>query len=199
MEQQTTGSAWPDPPVFYKRYKSENVAKLKQAQETGEFPSDLIKQPPLSDFDLKQLAPPEPPTDAYAVFDQQWQVRDRLPTLKEQNIKQLFADGEIDRVAELKRLNRTLIVQFLDLLDVLVKQPEEFGKRIENISTIFINMHHILNEYRPHQARETLRLLMEEQLDKKRQQSAEIRKKTKETMALLEQFASTLSAPAKTP
>jgi mediator of RNA polymerase II transcription subunit 7 len=36
-------------------------------------------------------------------------------------------------------------------------------------------MHHILNAYRPHQARETLRLLMEDQIAKKRQQTQEIR------------------------
>ncbi|ORX61623.1 MED7-domain-containing protein [Hesseltinella vesiculosa] len=148
MEEHTTGSAWPDPPIFYKRYTDANLEKLKKAKESDEYPPDLISQPPLSDFTVKQLEPPLPPTDAYTVFDQQWQV---------------------------SMLNRTLIVQFLDLLDVLVKKPEEYGKRIENISTIFINMHHILNEYRPHQARETLRLLMEEQLERKRMQTEEIK------------------------
>lgn len=56
-----------------------------------------------------------------------------------------------DRVQELKKLNRSLIVQYLDLLDVLEKNPSEYGKHIENISTILLNMHHILNAYRPHQ------------------------------------------------
>lgn len=37
-------------------------------------------------------------------------------------------------------------------------------------------MHHILNEYRPHQARETLRLMMQEQLDKKKRETAAMRK-----------------------
>lgn len=36
-------------------------------------------------------------------------------------------------------------------------------------------MHHILNAYRPHQARETLRLLMEDQIEKKRQRAEELR------------------------
>ncbi|KAI9307175.1 mediator complex, subunit Med7 [Cunninghamella echinulata] len=174
MEQQSTGSAWPEPPKFYKRYTNENIKRLKKAQETNSYPEELLKAPQLNDFPIQLLEPPTPPEDAYVVFDQNWKVNDRLPTLEEQNIKQLFPSGDIDRVQELKRLNRTLIVQFLELLDVLAKQPEEFGKRIENISTIFINMHHILNEYRPHQARETLRLLMEEQLERKKRQTAEI-------------------------
>lgn len=37
-------------------------------------------------------------------------------------------------------------------------------------------MHHILNEYRPHQARETLRLMMNDQLDRKRKETAALRK-----------------------
>ncbi|CAO3624163.1 unnamed protein product [Cunninghamella blakesleeana] len=175
MEQQSTGSAWPNPPKFYKRYTNENIKQLKKAQETNVYPEELLKAPQLNDFSIKLLEPPTPPEDAYVVFDQHWKVHDQLPTLEEQNIKQLFPTGEIDRVQELKRLNRTLIVQFLELLDALAKQPEEFGKKIENISTIFINMHHILNEYRPHQARETLRLLMEEQLERKRKQTAQIK------------------------
>ncbi|KAI9020217.1 MED7 protein-domain-containing protein [Phycomyces nitens] len=149
-EQQSTGSAWPDPPAFYKRYTAENVEKLQKARKTGIYPETPISQPSLPDFLLKSLEPPTPPTDSYKIFDQTWQ--------------------------ELKKLNRTLIVQYLGLLDVLVNNPDEFGQRIENISTIFINMHHILNEYRPHQARETLKLLMENQVAKKRQQAAELRR-----------------------
>jgi mediator of RNA polymerase II transcription subunit 7 len=47
-------------------------------------------------------------------------------------------------------------------------------------------MHHILNAYRPHQARETLRLLMENQLARKRQQTAELKAKSKEAKSFLE-------------
>ncbi|KAI8141613.1 mediator complex, subunit Med7 [Fennellomyces sp. T-0311] len=193
-EQQTTGSAWPDPPYLYKRYTTENLEKLQQAKKTGQFPDELISQPPGPDFTLKSLEPPPPPTDSYTIFDQRWQVHEQLQPLSELGVKQLFPSGPIgndyakrrdhlfltvailkDRIQELKKLNRTLIVQFLDLLDVLVNDPDQYGERIENISTIFINMHHILNEYRPHQARETLRLLMENQIAKKKRMAAELR------------------------
>ncbi|KAL0087590.1 MED7 protein-domain-containing protein [Phycomyces blakesleeanus] len=187
-EQQSTGSAWPDPPSFYKRYTAENVEKLKKARKTGIYPETPISLPPLPDFLLKSLEPPTPPTDSYKIFDQTWQVEDRLATLNELGVKQLFPEGQIDRIKELKKLNRTLIVQYLGLLDILVNNPDEFGQRIENISTIFINMHHILNEYRPHQARETLKLLMENQVAKKRQQAAELRRKSAETLQMLHDF-----------
>lgn len=74
MEAQSTGSAWPDPPYLYKRYTKDNLERLKEAQKTGEFPEEAIHQPPLEDFDLRDLEPPKPPTDAYTVFDQHWQA-----------------------------------------------------------------------------------------------------------------------------
>ncbi|CAO3691373.1 unnamed protein product [Rhizopus stolonifer] len=170
MTEQTTRSAWPDPPNYYKRYTDNNLNLLKEANETKEFPMDPITTC-TPEFYLQALEPPPVPTLEYTVFDQKWQ--------------QLFKDGDIDRVQELKRLNRALITQYLELLDILIKEPDQFGKYIENISTTFINMHHILNEYRPHQARETLRLLMEDQIAKKRQQTQELREKTREALESL--------------
>ncbi|OAD69663.1 hypothetical protein PHYBLDRAFT_66118 [Phycomyces blakesleeanus NRRL 1555(-)] len=161
-EQQSTGSAWPDPPSFYKRYTAENVEKLKKARKTGIYPETPISLPPLPDFLLKSLEPPTPPTDSYKIFDQTWQVEDRLATLNELGVKQLFPEGQIDRIKELKKLNRTLIVQYLGLLDILVNNPDE--------------------------ARETLKLLMENQVAKKRQQAAELRRKSAETLQMLHDF-----------
>lgn len=33
--------------------------------------------------------------------------------------------------------------------------------QVEDLSLLFIHIHHLLNEFRPHQARETLRVMME--------------------------------------
>lgn len=33
--------------------------------------------------------------------------------------------------------------------------------QIEDLSLLFVHIHHLLNEFRPHQARETLRVMME--------------------------------------
>ncbi|KAG0170933.1 Mediator of RNA polymerase II transcription subunit 7 [Apophysomyces sp. BC1034] len=194
-EEQAQRSAWPDPPIYYKRYTDENVEKLREARETGVYPDDLVIAPPLPPDHIRSLEPPPPPTDQYQVFDQTWEVHDHLRTLTEQGVPQFFPSGTIDSIQELKKLNRALIVQFLDLLKVLVTDPDAFGQRIERISYIFINMHHILNEYRPHQARETLRLLMENQLARKRQQAAELRRKSAEMMTLLQNFGQEVRQP----
>ena len=36
-------------------------------------------------------------------------------------------------------------------------------QKIKDLSVLFINMHHLINEFRPHQARETLCVIMERQ------------------------------------
>ncbi|KAF9977045.1 Mediator of RNA polymerase II transcription subunit 7 [Actinomortierella ambigua] len=55
-------------------------------------------------------------------------------------------------------------------------KPWPYAEKVEQIRLIFINMHHILNEYRPHQAKETLRLMMQEQLERKRRETQALRR-----------------------
>ena len=55
------------------------------------------------------------------------------------------------------------MANFLDLLEILIRCPDS-SKRIEKIDDIkllFIHMHHLINEFRPHQAREALRVTLE--------------------------------------
>lgn len=55
------------------------------------------------------------------------------------------------------------MANFLDLLDLLVHCPDSSrrAEKVEDLSLLFIHIHHLLNEFRPHQARETLRVMME--------------------------------------
>ena len=64
------------------------------------------------------------------------------------------------------------MVNFLDLIDILIKAPDspKRTEKLEDLNLLFIHMHHLINEYRPHQARETLRVMMEQQ----KQQRTEI-------------------------
>ena len=50
---------------------------------------------------------------------------------------------------------------------MLAVDSTQFGPKIEHLSRLFYNSHTLINEYRPHQARETLIVMMEEQLKKK--------------------------------
>jgi hypothetical protein len=74
------------------------------------------------------------------------QTEDKLLSLEEMNVKQLYPTGKIgkplsmdkyviykasnltyiiDRVFELKKLLRSLMAQFLSLLDILVREPDK--------------------------------------------------------------------------
>jgi hypothetical protein len=81
---------------------------------------------------------------------------------------------DIDRKKELNKLNHSILVNFLDLLDLLIKAPEnpKREEKIDDLNLLFIHMHHLINEFRPHQARETLRVMLHVQ-KKKRLQVAE--------------------------
>lgn len=52
--------------------------------------------------------------------------------------------------------------------------PWRYLDKISDLETLFFNFHHLLNEYRPHQARESLILMMQEQLEKARTETEAI-------------------------
>jgi len=54
---------------------------------------------------------------------------------------------------------------------------------------LFVNMHHLLNEYRPHQARESLIEMMSDQLERSKAETSGIYKIKKEVEDVLEGLA----------
>ncbi|KAF6738076.1 Mediator of RNA polymerase II transcription subunit 7 [Oryzias melastigma] len=135
-------SALPPPPMQYiKEYTDENVRK-------GSVPK-----------------PPPPIRDSYMMFGNQFQCDDLIiRPLETQGIERLHP-VQFDHKRELKKLNMSILVNFLDLLDILIKSPGNIKReeKMEDIKLLFVHMHHLINEYRPHQARETLRVMMEVQ------------------------------------
>lgn len=164
---------------------SKNYSK-KEMPEELEHPLDL-------------LVPPTPPQNGtYRSFGSVWQTNDKLQSLKDMGITQLYtlreeskdkdatsgAEGENevnggggiqDRIFELKKLLRSVLVQFVELTGIMSISPESFPDKTEDVRTTLINVHHLLNEYRPHQSRESLILLMEDELASKRRDIDELR------------------------
>jgi mediator of RNA polymerase II transcription subunit 7 len=151
---------------------------LKELKEKISDGTELNLQHPLS-----LLVPPEPPKEhGYRSFGSLWQADDKLLSLAESNVPQLYGDlggGEgshQDRIWELKRLLKSLLVNFLELTGIMSTRPEEFPTKIEDIRIILINMHHLLNEYRPHQSRESLILTVQEQIQQKQTEVETVRR-----------------------
>lgn len=105
-----------------------------------------------------------------------------LRTLESQNIQKLAPNTNNKTKAilnpnehknELKKLNHSILVSYLELLDVLIKAPSyetssSSGRtirdqKLDDLEVLFKNMHHRINELRPHQARDSLICLMEVQ------------------------------------
>uniref|UniRef100_UPI00398F7F78 mediator of RNA polymerase II transcription subunit 7 n=1 Tax=Pristiophorus japonicus TaxID=55135 RepID=UPI00398F7F78 len=135
-------SALPLPPMqYYKEYTDDNVRK-------GFAPK-----------------PPPPIRDSYTMFGNQFQCDELIiRPLEGQGIERLHPP-QFDHKKELKKLNLSILVNFLDLLDILIKSPGSIQReeKLEDLKLLFVHMHHLINEYRPHQARETLRVMMEVQ------------------------------------
>lgn len=73
---------------------------------------------------------------------------------------------------------------------MLARSPADAEAKIKDLRTIFINMHHILNEYRPHQARESAIEMMQDHLDRTRTETAAIRTQVDKARKVLEGLGS---------
>ncbi|KAJ1988175.1 Mediator of RNA polymerase II transcription subunit 7 [Coemansia sp. RSA 1358] len=175
---QQLDALYPAPPDYYSLFTDANVERATS--------SSLATV--LDDHELRFLVPPPPPSSgSYTMFGRTWQVNDRLPTLAEQQIPQLYPNGSIDRVAELKKLNHSVIFEFLELVDVLIKDPSQYDTQTDRLRDIFVNAHHLINEYRDHQAKETLKMMLRQQIDNKRQA-------TEATLAKCEELKTTIES-----
>ena len=133
------------------------------------------------------------------------QLDDKLPTLEEQGITNLPATSHspskdakhYDRAFELKKLAKSLLLNFLELAGTLSRSPAGAAAKTQDLRTLFINVHHILNEYRPHQARESAIELMQDHLDRTRAETVAIRTQVDKARSVLEGLGSLGIAPSE--
>ncbi|CAG9529769.1 unnamed protein product [Cercopithifilaria johnstoni] len=130
-------SPFPQPPEYARQYTDANVAK-------------------------KNVLPPPVIPSEFTVFGEEYNFEEEMiRSLQSQKMQQLFSSNG-DWRSELKKLNRSTVAAFLDLLDILIRCPNhpERLEKINNLRLLFINMHHLINEYRPVQARDALQSMM---------------------------------------
>jgi mediator of RNA polymerase II transcription subunit 7 len=166
--------------------------------------------------ELRYLIPPEPPADdqEFRVFGtvtsaqgsdsfkktMQWISRTLAAdyTLTGWKYEQLYpstsalssASATIDRQRYLFRFLRSILIAYIELLGIVAINPtsEHKDQKLKDILTMVTNMHALINEYRPHQARETLILEMERQVERKKREIEGVRKMKERVGEVLEGF-----------
>ncbi|KAH8723023.1 mediator of RNA polymerase II transcription subunit 7 [Phaeosphaeriaceae sp. PMI808] len=166
--------------------------------------------------ELRYLVPPEPPKDneEFKVFGavtkangtdsfnmtMEWIGRTLAAdyTLTGWQYEQLYpstdaassASSTLDRQRYLFRFLRSILVAYIELLGIVAVNPtsEHKDQKLKDILTMVTNMHALINEYRPHQARETLIREMERQLERKQKEIEGVRKMKDKVGQVLEGF-----------
>merc|ERR1712106_147258 len=120
-----------------------------------------------------------------------------IQSLESQGIKRLYSAKDIDRKKELRKLNNSILVNFLDLIDILIKCPEspKREEKMDDINLLFIHMHHLVNEFRPHQARETLRVMLLVQKRKREQFTSKFKEQLGKVELLIQDAIKVLPEP----
>ena len=108
-------------------------------------------------------------------------------------------EGNFDRQRYLNRFNRSIIIEYLSLLGIVALNPtsEHKDRKLKHILTLVCNMHALINEYRPHQARETLISIMEEQVRKKKSEVQGVRSMREKVERVLEGFGKAVNGEAE--
>ena len=172
-------SLYPPPPPYFKFFTEENRAKLEAWQKDHDGKEQLVPEPP---GELKFLVPPKQPEGThYRGYGSLWSFEDKLPSLEDLGWKKLYEsvddqDTSRAKIHELHKLTDSLLLCFLELIGIMSIEPQQFHVKIEDLKLILININHILNTYRPHQSRESLIMLLRQNIEQKRSEITEIDK-----------------------
>ncbi|MCJ1392904.1 Mediator of RNA polymerase II transcription subunit 7 [Xylographa bjoerkii] len=178
-QQQTTSitAAFPAPPPFYKHFTEAHLARFAelQADPTTELEDTKNKQPSSGSLldlppELRYLQPPPPPANGkYRSFGEDHSLAAPLTPLPDET-SALYTSPPTP--ASLIQLTRSILLNFLELVHILATNPSatEYGPKWDDLRDLFRNAHQAVNEYRPHQAREALILMMEAQVERGRRE-----------------------------
>ncbi|KAF3987360.1 hypothetical protein FT663_03411 [Candidozyma haemuli var. vulneris] len=168
MSEDLISSLYPSPPPYYKFFSDGNAKRFESWKSSNDDDGDV---PP---GDLKFHQPPPIPTgEQYRGYGSVWALANKLPSLQDSGWRQLYNDEDEKitsrtKILELHKLLDSLLLNFLELVGSVSKEPAKFYGKIEDLKLILINMNHLLNTYRPHQTRESLIMLLKRQIEGKR-------------------------------
>ncbi|KAL8715815.1 MAG: hypothetical protein Q9220_000482 [cf. Caloplaca sp. 1 TL-2023] len=154
-------AAFPAPPPFYKSFTSTNLSRLSSLRDSNPSITSSSLPPDLHNL----LSPPPPPSNQpYRLFGETHQQQQISPPQAPTDPPS--PPKEPPNPHRLLQTTRQLLLTFLSLTHSLATDPDTWAPKWDEMRALFSEAHGIVNEYRPHQARETLIFMMEEQVEK---------------------------------
>ncbi|KAI9659626.1 MAG: Mediator of RNA polymerase II transcription subunit 7 [Alyxoria varia] len=153
--------------------------------------------------ELRYLIPPRIPEDGrYRSFGEDFDLNHPQTILTTRNIPQLYPSTSTTSTSiaasasttatgttppspqppkfsthpsHLTTLTRSILLNFLELAGLMSQDPTQHPEKLQDINTLLHNAHSVVNEYRPHQARETLIEVMEGRVRERREEVRRVR------------------------
>ncbi|KAL8674566.1 MAG: hypothetical protein Q9168_001009 [Polycauliona sp. 1 TL-2023] len=153
-------AAFPAPPPFYQAFTTSNLGRLSLLKKSN--PSlTLLDLPP----ELRNLLPPPPPlpNQQYRIFGETHATPASTSTET--------PPKDTPNPQRLIQTTRQLLLAFLSLTNSLAIDPDTWAPKWDDMKALLSEAHGIVNEYRPHQARETLIQMMEKQVERCRNET----------------------------
>ncbi|KAG2023021.1 hypothetical protein CC2G_000726 [Coprinopsis cinerea AmutBmut pab1-1] len=202
---------FPSPPSHYTRYSSHNLKLLALLKERAPDHQDhpvnqhqlLSDQKDVPEWDLGLLEKPrvdwilDEPDAHYNVFGERWPVKEKHPSLAEAGITQLYSsDPSVDRRPALVSVLKSLLVTYSNLISSLLDPPPlegapEWNRHMAWLKTLSLNLLAAANDLRPMQARCSLELMMQRQLELRREETRNIHDKCDALEAKLKELRAT--------
>ena len=158
--QQLPEAPFPAPPPFWRHFTTANEEELKKIESSSD---EQVKQKlPLHLVYLHPPPPPAPSAEHYTIFGQN-QVIDptKLSSLPTEQLLFNPDDSNLNHALLLSKLTKSLLLNFLELTSVLSLDPTKFEEKMDDIRQLLLNIHVLINIYRPHQARESVKEMLE--------------------------------------
>lgn len=160
-EARVVGSV-PPPPAYYKLFapKGGVEAAGEDDRQEGVAAAEAVQAlPPQSESNDFPLEPPPLPAPGatYKMFGMPYSVEPVTEELLPPEKMVVPPVGKlIDFRVELKALLNSIMANYGQFMEMLVRSPSRAHEKLLDLETLFVNMHTLLNRYRSHQARHFL-------------------------------------------
>lgn len=159
QQQQLPEAPFPAPPPFWRHFTSANGEQLQKLESSGESERGKLAIP------LAYLRPPPPPptsAEFYTAFGQNQVIDPTKPSsLPREQLLFDPDDPKLNHAVLLSSLTKSLLLNFLELTTILSLDPTKHEEKMDDIRQLVLNIHVVINIYRPHQARESVKEMLE--------------------------------------